>query len=66
MNQLIKETKRGTSVIFANIRELFTHCDCNNSNTYIKYNKINRNDMWEYQIRCDYCGEILFDTQKKR
>jgi len=63
---MIRDLKQGTSKLIAETRLFFSNCSCNVPTPYIRYKHINKNDMWEYSIRCDYCGKIIYDTEKKK
>jgi hypothetical protein len=67
---LINRFKENFSIACAETRNTFIEfkrcktCGFNESRVILQY--INKNGYWEYQIKCNNCNEILFNSIKGR
>jgi hypothetical protein len=51
--------------IWVVLKMTFMKCDCYDSHLFMERKYINpHTNLWEYNIRCGYCGKIHFKSDK--
>lgn len=65
---MFKSIKLKYSIANAELKALLTRCQCGNTSQYgnrVVLTTINKNGFWDYEIKCNYCNEIIYRSKKE-